>query len=218
MRLIDCFSELLGYTVYITGDDPSTAILSYDDANQRYEGLSARAEIMRNRAGVADKDWREGLFAVSALVDEMILCSSWPGRDKWQVAQLQHRFFNTTNAGAEFFEHVASLAPGQEDVREVYDWCLAMGFRGMYFRPEDSGELEEITKVNRDLAQRMMPDEDTLKMFPDAYGAQRNERRKRSSGTIVFMAVVGLIPVLIFLGLFIFYSNVLKGILAGYFQ
>lgn len=218
MRLIDCFSELLGYTVYITGGDPSAAVLSYEDANKRYEDLSARAEIMRAKADVADKDWREGLFAVSSLIDEMILCSSWSGREKWQVAQLQYRFFNTTNAGVEFFEHLASLAPGQDDVREVYDWCFAMGFRGMYFRPEDTGELEEIIKVNRSLAQREIPDEDTLKMFPDAYGAQRNVRRKRSSGTIILMAIMGVIPVLVFLGLFIFYRNVLKGILAGYFQ
>ncbi|MHB8111401.1 MAG: DotU family type IV/VI secretion system protein [Syntrophorhabdaceae bacterium] len=218
MRLIDCFSELLGYTVYITGDDPSAAVLSYEDANQRYEDLSARAEVMRSRAGFSDKDWREGLFAVSALIDEMVLCSSWPERGKWQVTQLQHRFFNTTNAGAEFYEHIASLQPGQEHVREVYDWCLAMGFKGTYFRSEDAAHLDEITKMNRSLAKGGIAEEDTLHLFPDAYGAERRDRRKGLSGTIIFTVAIGIIPVIIYIGLFFFYSNVLKGILAGYFQ
>ena len=104
MRLIDCYSELLAYTVYVAGSEPTAAELSYEEAKGRYDDLCGRAEAMRIRGEIPDKDWTEGLFAVCALIDEMILCSTWPGRDKWQVAQLQHRFFNTTNAGAGFFE------------------------------------------------------------------------------------------------------------------
>ncbi len=39
MKLIDCYSELLAYTVYLTGPEPSAAALSYDDARGRYEDL-----------------------------------------------------------------------------------------------------------------------------------------------------------------------------------
>ena len=218
MRLIDCFSELLGYTVYITGGEPSTMELPYVEAAARYEGFFQRAEILRNRLQVPEKDWSEAFFAVSALIDEMILCSSWPGRDAWQTTQFQHRFFNTTNAGSEFFEHLSSLGPGKEDVRVVYDWCLAMGFKGAYFRPEDSGDLEEIAKQNQGLARRQGVDQDVLHMFPDAYGANRKDRRKGMSALFVFTLLAGLIPILLFLGLYIFYSNILNGILAVYFQ
>lgn len=217
MRLIDCFSELLAYTAHITGEGAS-ADLTYDEAAARYEELYRRAGTLRNRLEVSDKDWNEAHFAVSALIDEMILCSTWQGKDMWQTTQLQHRFFNTTNAGAEFFAHLNAIEPGKEGVREVYDWCLAMGFKGAYFRPEDSGDLEEITKQNQSLARREPIDRDVLHMFPDAYGADGKERPSRISGTLVFGVIAGLIPVVLFIILYLFYSNILNGILAFYFR
>ncbi|MBP1748449.1 MAG: tssL [Deltaproteobacteria bacterium] len=209
---------MLAYTVHITSGGPSTFELSYDEASVRYDDLLRRAETLRNRLEIPEKDWNEAYFAVSALMDEMILCSAWPGRDAWQTAQFQHRVFNTTNAGAEFFEHLSTLGPGKEDIREVYDWCLAMGFKGAYFRPEDSGDLEEITKQNKALLRRQGTDPDVLHMFPDAYGADRRDRRKGISGLLVFTIISGIVPILLFIGLYIFYSNILNGILAVYFQ
>jgi type VI secretion system protein ImpK len=217
MRLIDCFSELLAYTVYVAGKGSSEG-LTYDEANARYEDLYDRAGALRSRLQIPDRDWVDANFAVCAYIDEMILCSAWAGRDAWQTNQLQHRFFNTTNAGAEFFEHVTGLEPGRENVREVYDWCLAMGFKGMYFRPEDSADLEEMTKQNRGLIRRSGISEDGLLMFPEAYGTDRKERRKGVSGLLLFTIIAGLIPALIFFGLYYFYSNILNGILAVYFQ
>jgi len=217
MKLIDCFSELLAYTVHITGEGRSAG-LAYDEVKARYEDLYGRAGILRMRLEVPDKDWNEAHFAVSAFIDEMILCSTWPGKDMWQTTQLQHHFFNTTNAGAEFFERLSALGPGREDVRDVYDWCLAMGFKGAYFRPEDSAALEEIAKQNEGLVRRRRVDKDVLYMFPEAYGADRKDKRKGISGLVVFTVIAGLIPALVFLCLYIFYSNVLNGVLAVYFQ
>lgn len=217
MRLIDCFSELLAYTLHITGDGRS-ADLTYDEATVRYEDLLSRAGALRDRLEVPDKDWNEAHFAVSALIDEMILCSAWPGKVAWQTAQFQHRLFNTTNAGAEFFEHLSGLEPGREDVREVYDWCLAMGFKGAYFRPEDSRDLDEISKQNQGLIKRQGIGQDALHMFPEAYGAERKDRRKGKWGLLFFTIIAGIIPIVLFLGLYIFYSSILNGILAVYFQ
>ena len=218
MRLIDCFSELLAYTVHITGGGPSTSELSYEEALARYDDLLDRAQVARSRLRIPEKDWNEAHFAVSALMDEMILCSTWPGRNVWQTTQFQHRFFNTTNAGAEFFEHLSTLGPGRDDVREVYDWCLAMGFKGAYFRPEDSGDLEELIKQNQGLLKRPGVDHDVLHMFPDAYGADRKDRRKGMSGLVIFSVMAGIIPILLFIVLYIFYNNILNGMLAVYFQ
>jgi type VI secretion system protein ImpK len=217
MRLIDCYSELLGYTAYLTGPDPAAAALSYQEVNERYEGLCRRAKDLRIRGEVSDTDWEKGLFAVCALIDEMVLCSGWPGRETWQTAQLQHRFFNTTNAGEEFFDHLAGLHPDQGQVREVYGWCLAMGFKGRYFRPEDSAELERVTRLSIDTAGGHGVEE-MLHMFPEAYGFEGRARRKGRAATLAFTIIAGIIPVLVFIVLFIFYNNILNGILAGYFR
>jgi type VI protein secretion system component VasF len=93
-----------------------------------------------------------------------------------------------------------------------------MGFKGAYFRPEDAGELESITRANLDLSGRRLLEEDIPHMFPDAYGAEGKRRRKGMGATVAFMVLAGIVPVLVFLILFVFYSNVLKGILAGYFH
>ncbi|OPX99367.1 MAG: hypothetical protein A4E60_02812 [Syntrophorhabdus sp. PtaB.Bin047] len=217
MRLIDCYTELLAYTAYLTGPDTAAAALSYEEVNERYSELCQRAKTLRVREDVPDRHWEEGLFAVCALIDEMILCSGWPGRETWQTAQLQHRFFNTTNAGEEFFDHLAKLDPDQGEVREVYGWCLAMGFKGRYFRPEDGAELERITRLSIDGAGDHGVEE-TLHMFPGAYGSQGKAYRKGRAATLAFTVIVGIIPVLVFIALFVFYNNVLNGILAGYFR
>ena len=217
MRLIDCFSELLAYTVYIT-TDASAGAVSYDDASSRYEKFLRQAEIKRSRLEISDKDWSEAFFAVSALIDEMVLCSAWPAKNVWQTAQFQHRFFNTTNAGTEFFQHLTSLEPGKDNVREVYDWCLALGFKGIYFRPEDAGDIEEISKVNQGLLHAKRSDQGIPHMFPDAYGIDRKERRKGMSGVFIFAILAGAIPTILFFLLYAFYNNILNGILAGYFQ
>jgi type VI secretion system protein ImpK len=140
--------------------------------------VRARRRATRVSGEISDKDWREGLFAVCALIDEMILCSAWPGRDKRQLNQLQHHFFNTTNAGTEFFDRLKALTPDEDGVREVYGWCLAMGFKGAYFRPEDAGTLEGITRANLDLAGRRLFEEGIPHLFPDAYGVEEKRRKK----------------------------------------
>ena len=66
MKLIDCYTELLAYMAYLTGD-PSAAAVSYEDASKKFDELCGRAETIRTQAKIGDNDWREGLFAVAAL-------------------------------------------------------------------------------------------------------------------------------------------------------
>jgi type IV/VI secretion system ImpK/VasF family protein len=137
----------MAYTVCLLGEEAKEQ-RSYSDIAEHYEKLVARARTTGAEAGFAQSQWRECLFAVCAWVDEMIFCSDWPDREKWQEWQLQHHFFDTTNGGQEFFDHLDQLSPNDVDVREVYDLCLAMGFKGRYFMSEDAGVLEEISRNN----------------------------------------------------------------------
>lgn len=217
MRLIDYYKQLLAYTVYLTSPTTAPAV-PYEDARRRYDELYQKADFLRVPGEVPDEQWWEGLFAVCACIDELVLCSGWPERQKWQVDQLQHRFFSTTNAGEEFFEHLDRLAPDATEVREVYDWCLAMGFKGKYFRPEDRMELQEITRMNHNLVRKDESWEDVLQMFPEAYGTEKKGRRKGIWATFLFTAAVSIAPILFSVGLYFFYDRILKNILAGYFR
>lgn len=217
MRLIDCYAELLAYAAHLTGANPEQEV-SYEEAAACFDGLFGRAEALRTRAKFTDEQWREGLFAVCAFIDEAILCSDWPGRLKWQTTQLQHRLFNTTNAGEEFFDLLGAISPDDIHVREVYGYCLAMGFKGRYFRPEDGRQLEEIARSNLGLLKRGGEQEGIAHMFPDAYGADKKDRRKSRLATSIFTLAICIIPVLVFIGLFFLYNRMLQSLLAGYFR
>lgn len=74
----------------------------------------------------------EARFALVAWVDEIVLRSSWSGRDAWEREPLQLQLFATNKAGDEFYDHLERLLPDQLAAREIYFLCLAMGFEGAY--------------------------------------------------------------------------------------
>lgn len=82
--------------------------------------------------GVPEDEVAEGRFAIVAWCDEMILRSNWSGREEWERDTLQFQLYRTRNAGDEFFERLDRLRADQNDAREVYFLCLALGFIGKY--------------------------------------------------------------------------------------
>jgi type VI secretion system protein ImpK len=81
-------------------------------------------------------DLEEARFALVAWADEVLLKSSWSGRDDWQREPLQLQLFRTNRAGNEFYDHLACLRPDQMAAREIYFLCLLLGFEGQYMGHE----------------------------------------------------------------------------------
>ncbi len=93
--------------------------------------LEAIAKDPRSQA-IPHSDLEEARFALVAWMDEVVLRSDWSGRDAWEREPLQLQLFRTNRAGDEFYEHLERLAPGQTAAREIYFFCLALGFEGGY--------------------------------------------------------------------------------------
>lgn len=74
----------------------------------------------------------EARFALAALADEMIIVSNWSHKEQWRKDSLQLTLYQTNRAGDEFYDHLAKLRPDQNQAREVYYLCLALGFEGQY--------------------------------------------------------------------------------------
>ena len=134
-------------------------------------------------------------FPVVAFIDELLLCSDWIFKNEWKVNPLQRVYFNTTNAGAEYYQRLSELNKfgPDKDVREVYALTLGLGFRGKYFRGEDRKQYEEIKAFNLSL---LLPDDakqdiETATLFPFAYRGHSTENR---SG---FIPRLNIYPVLI---------------------
>jgi len=95
-------------------------------------------------AGQNDFDSQEALFAVVAWADEVLLAAPWSGAQEWARHLLQKRHFGVSNAGDAFFSHLEQLDPQQIEVREVYIYCLSMGFAGRYGYDRNAKALADI--------------------------------------------------------------------------
>ncbi len=174
MRLIDCFIPSLAFLRHFqthpSGEDGSVRL--------QIDEMLAEALGAAQTAGKSDVDAREALFAVVAWTDEVLLAAAWSGAREWPRHLLQKRHFGVSNAGDAFFSHLEQLGPQQIEVREVYIYCLSMGFAGRYGYDRNAKALADIRQssllqVLRAIrAQREgvgLSSEMEKFMFPDGY-------------------------------------------------
>ena len=152
--MTDCFSEAIARTLQHTDAISREETPDYETVSLDIK--SALSEHARDylAGGYSEDQYEMAKYAVAAFIDETLLSSSWDHKDKWQNELLQTAYFQTVNAGEGFYKRLNSLSPvnpAEKDIREVYYYCLALGFRGRYFSPDDRTRLEEIRKGNLNL-------------------------------------------------------------------
>lgn len=205
MRLIDCFTNLMAYSGHTMARADSIQ-LSYDQFDKDVGILLDEAEVRRHKGGFTDREFEEARFAVCAWVDEQVLTSKWPERERWEHNQLQRRFYNTTNAGEEFYERLAGFGDEDRPVLEVYSACLVMGFTGRYYAIRDRLNLEDKT---REVIEALMSSEDDpfsaedAKFFPCAYIGEKEKAKPRGRwGTFWFMVILVIVAVGVVAGVY----------------
>ena len=140
MRLIDCFIPSLAFLRHFQSQ-PSGDLAS---VRSQLDSLLTEALGAAQVAGQNDFDSQEALFAVVAWTDEVLLAAPWSGAQEWARHLLQKRHFGVSNAGDAFFSHLEQLGPQQIEVREVYIYCLSMGFAGRYGYDRNAKALDDI--------------------------------------------------------------------------
>jgi len=222
MRLIDCFMEIITYTVgflqTVKEKEPR-----FEDVKNDYADLFKRADLYLKENKYSPQESDSARFALCAWIDESILCSSWADRKLWEREQLQRIYFKTTNSGEEFFDRLQSLDPEEKGIREVYAYCLALGFSGRYYKQEDQPEFDNIKSANlkyiRNKSFLDISAKDTANLFPGAYKvglADKKSRRFRSTFSL-FTIVFIVWPPLLFGVLFFLYQNILTRFVADFF-
>jgi type VI secretion system protein ImpK len=107
---------------------------AYEQVRQDIAALFQQEKGTAKRQGMLDKDFHDAGFAVVAWADETILKhTTWKYHHEWNTYPLQLEYYQTRNAGEEFFEYLEQLGATQQAVWEVYYLCLALGFSGQYF-------------------------------------------------------------------------------------
>jgi type VI secretion system protein ImpK len=216
MRLTDCFSELIAYVLYFLKAREREQI-SFVQVKSDIQRLINESEANARGASFSDADFDLARFAVCAWIDESILNSSWRDRLQWQKELLQKQYYSTTDAGEIYYEKLNGLGLQQQDVREIYYLCLAMGFKGRYCNEGDDFLLGQLKTSNLKLLTGSsigIPSIEKENLFPDAYPsapegtALRGKKRWFSPVTIV--SLVG--PVLLFGLLFWIYQFILGNV------
>ena len=207
MNLIDCYIELFYYTIFLKSMD--FGALVFDGVRKHYKDLFLRAANAAKKKGYSKTDWDDGLFPVCAWIDEVIFCSDWPDKTKWVQSPLQLNFFNMTNAGDEFFTRLQNLDKNNIEVRKIYDYCLALGFKGKYYNADDIEKLNEIMNSNLSLITENVRMEYPEICFPEAYSklSEPHKRKQRMGGNPLFTFLGIIIPVALFTTLYLVFSN-----------
>lgn len=213
--IVDCVTDLFSYTYHMIDQLQGTDI-PYADVDAIYTLLIRRARDSAGSAGIVRKKVDTALFAVVAWVDETILAADWAGKQEWANSPLQRKHFNTTNAGIEFFTKMESLKPDEKDILEVYDYCLASGFKGRLFESHKQDELKGIIKNLRKKLWGETEPQMPQVLFPAAGDTVflKRIKRKRWRGMASFASVFVLLPLLLFLASYYFFDQQLNRVLS----
>lgn len=143
-RLFSFYAAAIGFGLGIDAQDPDTPLESTGaEAQQRMRRLLERANTAARAHGKPARDIDSAAFALTAWFDEVAA-----RRKDWvdAIAPLQLLWFNSTNAATEFFHHLSALQPEQDELRELYWYLLAIGFKGQYYF-EGAGGVGELAKL-----------------------------------------------------------------------
>ncbi|API87209.1 type IVB secretion system protein IcmH/DotU [Francisella uliginis] len=143
MSLMSSYSEIISYVIALKNNNFKDLDISKFRENLDLKFEEAKREILIT---YKDEDYQNSLFAICAWIDETVLCSSWKEKSEWKKAMLQQSFFGTAEAGEIFFEKLSNTPPNNIEVLEVYYYCMKLGFRGMFYRPNDITILNEKIK------------------------------------------------------------------------
>lgn len=215
MRLIDCLLKPLAYTSYMVGCGDDTPVSMSQIARTIHQLLDESAK-MAEHAGFTQEEYHAARFAVCAWIDETILNSRLPESETWLGHLLQRVFYATNRAGEEFYTRMDDLDQAQTQVREVFRYCLALGFKGRYFSPEMATELEAIKNQGLSESQMehaLLESSSATRLFPEAYPQKSLPRRRTLPRIALSFATLFMIlaPFLLLVLTYFSYSTLLDG-------
>jgi len=216
MRLADCFIEVLAY-VKLSMRRPE---VEYDAFRSRVLSQLDESKTLALAAGHSVVDFQNALFAVVAWIDEAVMASGWNGTQRWKKELLQQRHFGTGRAGVEFFTRLDQIAGHQQGVREVYYFCLMLGFKGKFITKSQEKTLDELKQHHvamlvRD-AQHIGVDGEAV-LFPQSYptSVEGTPPVRRTESLKTMLAVVG-VPLAVLVVMYLSYDLVLGSVASGF--
>ncbi|MFO0870451.1 MAG: DotU family type IV/VI secretion system protein [Pirellulales bacterium] len=117
------------------------------------ERLRIRALLDQGEAIVgAGREWELSKYALVSWIDEMLVETTWSGREWWSNNVLEMEQFKSRLCNEQFFTFAKEASTlSRRDALEVYYVCVVLGFRGLYRDPLLASMLTEQHGLPQDL-------------------------------------------------------------------
>jgi len=87
-------------------------------------------------------------FALVSLIDEMLITSTWPGKEIWKNLTLENRIFSSSSSGDLFYDYCDRILLDRDykyrELAMCFYLCLCSGFKGKYHSNNDNDNVEQI--------------------------------------------------------------------------
>jgi len=142
-ELNDCFMDIFAYILNLKGtcafESPN-----FRDVYRKTRRLFSQSIDLTLGLGVDPRKYDKARYAVCAWADEMLSTMSWPHNQKWLNYTLQKQYYGTSNANTAFFTRLNALQSEEHSVREIYLYCLYLGYYGKYVLESDKPLLKQL--------------------------------------------------------------------------
>lgn len=149
MRLLDCYLPIFKLAAEFTVHPEQSA--DYDDFRQQCVTSLEQAVQAAEHQDISDHERDMAFLAIVVWLDETVLCSSTPHRQRWRAELLQRDYFQTSVGGELFFNYLNQLKEEHQQARLVFLFCLQSGFHGKYSTQQDSSALAQLIEQQRQL-------------------------------------------------------------------
>lgn len=199
----------------------NTAQYSLQRANTDILRLISESEQLRDDNDIDKQSYDDARFAVFSWLDEIILNSQISNEAISRYTLLQAKYYQTNNAGELFFEKLNEIRPYQNDLREVYYICLALGFVGRYCK---EGDAFILSQLNQSILEFLPNNEkNTIEMkelFPEAFIEVINSKNVQTPSRISPLMIGAFVsPVVLYFVLLTVYKfwlgNISDNIISG---
>lgn len=213
-EILNSFSQLMVYTIEFK-QNATSELYTIDKLTDDYEKLidKAKADFEQKRTEV---DFEDALFPFATWIDEVILSSDFKDKKQWRKNLLQKKFFNTSNAGYEFYDELSRIDKNAYDLRMLYLYCLFLGFKGRYYKDEDIDTLSSIFEREKKLTGDSFSKEFPQLAFRDAYAQQAPQKKKNFKPSYKRVWIVVGVSLVLGLVLYLAQQAHLNGLLEKY--
>ena len=118
---------------------------AYDEVYQQIHRMFTNSAELAIDLGIDTRKYDRARYAVCAWSDEMLSTMSWSHNRRWLNHTLQNEIYDSLNPNTEFYTRLSALKADDSAVRQIFLYCLYLGYRGQYLLESDKPLLSQLT-------------------------------------------------------------------------